>query len=59
MQSRNHNFAFAVNYNFGTDNVFIQQNQDQGNTEPPISGEFRLLDGTNFMLLDGTNFLLL
>ena len=59
MQSRTHNYAFDVNYNFGTDNVFVAQNNNDGSSLPPVAGNFLLLDGTNFLLLDGTNLLLL
>ncbi|HLX54008.1 MAG TPA: hypothetical protein VKR58_08700 [Aquella sp.] len=58
MQNRNHNF-FNPNYDFGTDNVFVELNEDQSTPFPPIAGNFVLLNGTDFLLLDGTNFLLL
>jgi hypothetical protein len=59
MQSRTHNFGFDANYNFGTDNVFIAQNNSDGSVLPPISGFFLLLNGGDFLILDNTHLLLL
>lgn len=52
-------FMFGLNFRFGTDSVFTQQDESQGGTFPPTPGNFLLLDGTPFLLLDGTDFLLL
>ena len=57
MQSRK--FPFSPNFNFGVDNLMVQQDPEQGGSFPPVTGNFELLDGTQFLLLDGTNFLLL
>lgn len=59
MQSRIHNFAFDLNFNFGVDNLLVVLNPNEGTPFPPVTGNFLLLDGTDFLLLDGTNLLLL
>lgn len=59
MQSNNNNFLFGPNFNFSTTSVFTAQNRDQGVPFPPVSGDFDLLDGTDYLLLDGTSYLLL
>lgn len=57
MQSRSE--PFSPNFNFGTVNLMVQQDYEQGGTFPPVAGNFKLLDGTDIKLLDGTNLLLL
>ena len=59
MQSRNPEFIFSSNFNFGTDSIFTIKNDEHGSPFPPSLGNFQLLDGTPFLLLDNTNFLLL
>lgn len=46
-------------FNFGTDSVLNKKNEFVGNTVPPVTNKFLLLDGTDFLLLDGTDLLLL
>ena len=58
MQTRKNNFYFAGDFNFATDNLFI--NKSEGiSSFPPVLGNFELLDGTPMLLLDGTDLLLL
>lgn len=59
MQSHISSFMFSSNFNFGTHNLFIYQNPDEGSPFPPSAGNFRVLEGTDFLLLNGGNFLLL
>lgn len=51
MQSRIHNFAFDANYNFGTDNVFLQQYAFPGLVIPP-SGSFIITEDNNFVITE-------
>jgi len=51
MQSRIHNFAFDVNYNFGTDNVFITQYAFPGFVLPP-SGSFIITETGDFVITE-------
>ena len=61
MQSRNSSdpIFFGVNFNFSTYNLVSGGSGGYVPPNPPVTGDFLLLDGTNFLLLDGTNFLLL
>jgi hypothetical protein len=59
MRNNDSAFFFGPNYNLATDSVFSTKNRHQGAPFPPTSGDFDLLDGTNFKLLDSTDFLLL
>jgi hypothetical protein len=60
MQSRIHNFAFDVNFNFATENLLTADNTFPSSGVTPVTGNFLLLDGTFFLLLDdSTNLLLL
>ena len=59
MRSNDRGFMFEPNFNFGTDNLLSSKNSEQSATFPPVSGDFDLLDGTDYLLLDGTSFLLL
>lgn len=58
MQTRRSTFYFGLGFDFNKNNVFLQE-YETITTFPPISGDFLLLDGSNFKLLDGTDFLLL
>jgi hypothetical protein len=58
MRNTDYDFDFGLGYNFGVDNPMIAQYQ--GHSEfPPVSGNFLLLDGSDFKLLDGSSLLLL
>jgi len=59
MQSHLSSFTFSPNFNFGNQNLFIQQFDFGEGMFPPTPGDFRLLNGTDFLLLTGGNFLLL
>ncbi len=59
MRSNDKDFHFGVNFNVSTDSVFKQRNVEQGAPYPPVSGDFDLLDGTDFLLLDSSKFSLL
>jgi hypothetical protein len=59
MQSHTHNFAQGLDFNFGTNNLFVVQNETQGTPFPPAPGYFLLLNGTIFGLLNGQNLSLL
>lgn len=58
MRSNDRAFLFDPNFNFATDNLMGAKNENDSYT-PPVTGLFKLLDGTDFLLLDGTNFKLL
>lgn len=51
MQSRIHNFAFDANYNFGTENVFVQQYSFPGFVLPP-SGSFIITENDDFIITE-------
>jgi predicted ABC-type sugar transport system permease subunit len=59
MQSRNPDFPFSPNFDFGTQGLLTQLTQNMVPPFPVNVGEFLLLDGTDFLLLDGTNLNLL
>ena len=59
MQSRDQSFTFSPTFNFATDSVFVNKSNEYSPTPPPVTGNFELLDGSDFLLLDGTNLLLL
>ena len=59
MRSGDKGFFFDANFDFGSDNLLVAKNSDYVSTFPPVSGVFKLLDGTDFLKLDGTNFNLL
>ena len=58
MSFLNDSFYFGFPFNFISDSPFIAKAENII-TFPPVSENFRLLDGTLFLLLDGTHFLLL
>lgn len=50
--------GYGLNENPIIDSPYVE-NLNFKTMNPPPSGFFLLLDGSNFLLLDGTNFLLL
>lgn len=54
MQSRN-----PLGKSYLIQNMFNKNLYDFGNTPPPISIDFLLMDNTDFLLMDGSNFLLM
>lgn len=51
-------FMFGLDYNLGVDNPLTAQYQHISGVTP-TSGDFNLLDSTDFLLLNGSSFLLL
>lgn len=59
MRTSDSDFPFGPNFNFGTENLMVAQNNEQGTPFPVPSGEFNELAGGDILLLDGGSFLLL